>query len=484
MIVRQTIVLFVIIQVSTCVTVYKSSLTSLKTDNISGLHYLKEPNQTTPSKSVSFTVCVRINYKSLLDAHVLFFHNKQAPYNAFLWLPAMYPTTWWGFGNFEKGKRAYSNWILKDPERNDFFTWTTTHWHHVCISYDKNSSVLSLVKDGKVYKNDNSDNLNKVEFPEDFLDSIYVGRCPLGCSDHLGRITDFNLWDYALNVKDMKDWTTCGQFLKGNFISWEESKWNASNMVKEDWSYDKICLPDRLGLVPFSIRRNFTSSKTLCNSIKGTLPWITDSIMEENVQEIIKNETDCESKTWIDLWDNDFEGRFVSAQRGTVRPSVYQNWGLGEPNGDRMENCVVQRDNGWNDLNCDEKVCHVCNVSSIPIFTMRGLCFGSSFDHHYAWTGNRSSTGFYSFKGFSKSTLEWNPMKKEWILSVSDNPDVIATCNQTRSMYPLGTYDWYFFNDTCPRSEQADDDNESARIVQISLTGCTINEFPCRDGTW
>ena len=74
-------------------------------------------------------------------------------------------------------------------------------------------SRFTVVKDG-VVTNQNSvqDGLRDVLIPENLLDLIYVGRCAeeeQSCSVHGGDITDVNLWNRALSLQEMIDWTSC-----------------------------------------------------------------------------------------------------------------------------------------------------------------------------------------------------------------------------------------------------------------------------------
>ena len=75
-------------------------------------------------------------------------------------------------------------------------------------------------------------------------------------------------------------------------------------------------------------------------------------------------------------------------------------WDAGEPNGETIENCVVLRRTGrWNDLDCARSTCAICDMQETPVFEMRGLCYGSSFDAHFGWTGETSQiTELYSFR--------------------------------------------------------------------------------------
>ena len=53
----------------------------------------------------------------------------------------------------------------------------------------------------------------------------------------------------------------------------------------------------------------------------------------------------------------------------------------------------------------------------------------------------------YYFRGFSSSLLSYDPKKSEWKLTKYSNPNIYATCNE--SIYPFGTLNWYFYEDTC-----------------------------------
>ena len=101
----------------------------------------------------------------------------------------------------------------------------------------------------------------------------------------------------------------------------------------------------------------------------------------------------------------------------------------------------------WDDIACREKVCTICKIKSTPLFEMRGLCYGTSFDKHFSWTGEK--TEYYNFQGFSNSIIQWNDDQKEWKLTHYQNKTIYGTCNETYGLYPFGTFNWHFFNDTC-----------------------------------
>ena len=188
-------------------------------------------------------------------------------------------------------------------------------------------------------------------------------------------------------------------------------------------------------------------------------------------------------------------------------------WGTGEPNGDTMENCGILSVwwGGWNDIDCSEKYCAACQIPVTPVFVLRGynifdikllmhcicipnakiinnlivgLCYGSSFDAHYGWTGEYSENSeIYYFRGFSNSLLVYDQLKSEWKLTLYSNPNIYATCNE--STYPFGMLNWYFFNDTCQRVGSEQTVAKNVYRLPINFNGCNSNyEYNCLDGTW
>ena len=51
---------------------------------------------------------------------------------------AAYDMTFFWFGSM--------NWIVKDLQRNSFIIWSTNRWHSICVSFDRKTSHLTLVK--------------------------------------------------------------------------------------------------------------------------------------------------------------------------------------------------------------------------------------------------------------------------------------------------------------------------------------------------
>lgn len=145
-------------------------------------------------------------------------------------------------------------------------------------------------------------------------------------------------------------------------------------MTKVEMSYDDICQPKELGLTTFPKMVNVTTARQLCKSMRGKIPFINNATQEKQILGVNANYTDCLSRVWIDLSDENHEGTFSSMENSSLvlTNSSYSNWALSEPNGDVIENCVTYIGSGWNDIPCDFTACTVCDIDTFPIFAMRG----------------------------------------------------------------------------------------------------------------
>lgn len=62
-----------------------------------------------------------------------------------LWLGAWYPFSFFGFGN-PKRSGSYASFLLKYPNTTEFKVWIPNKWTHLCLSYERKTSFLRVVK--------------------------------------------------------------------------------------------------------------------------------------------------------------------------------------------------------------------------------------------------------------------------------------------------------------------------------------------------
>jgi hypothetical protein len=130
--------------------------------------------------------------------------------------------------------------------------------------------------------------MTEVVLREDFLQHVYIARCnfdfKMTCSGPEGEISDFNIWDRALSLEELEDWTTCKAMTKGNLVNWETAEFDTINMTATQQTTESICVPVRPGNVIFPNRRNFSSVIDLCGKMKSKVSVIKT---EEQQQEMI-----------------------------------------------------------------------------------------------------------------------------------------------------------------------------------------------------
>ena len=117
---------------------------SNKNDNgekmISGLHYKSKVDDIRPVLSNSLTICIRFNitrYGTKTNfAQIL-------KIKTFFGLQAKYPTPFIMLGN---SKDRIKRFLYGPRRRISYPIWKLYIWHHVCFSYSKKSSHISVVQ--------------------------------------------------------------------------------------------------------------------------------------------------------------------------------------------------------------------------------------------------------------------------------------------------------------------------------------------------
>ena len=164
----------------------------------------------------------------------------------------------------------------------------------------------------------------------------------------------------------------------------------------------------------------------------------------------------------------------------------------GQPNGGRSQNCGILNieNNQWNDISCTNPTacCTFCQMPSNLRMTLRGLCASSSLDTFYGLTEEsklQKSAEKFSFRGFSNSLLKWNESYQEWQISIYEDKNIYASCNESKSNhpFPIGVNNWYIFNDTCDDIENDQMVGKNIYKLPLSFVACNPNQYTCEDGT-
>ena len=121
----------------------------------------------------------------------------------------------------------------------------------------------------------NHEELTQLQFPDDLLSHVYIGRCAFdfkgSCTGPEGQLTDFNMWKRALALDEMRDFTTCGEMIKGDLVNWDSSEWDLINMTERETSNEEICISPKPGDILFPERKTIHELRSICKRMKGRL---------------------------------------------------------------------------------------------------------------------------------------------------------------------------------------------------------------------
>ena len=123
----------------TCQTLvtYKSTLPLNATSPFAGIRLLKESIKKDTNFTNGISICVRFNYRQLGSGTFIFAQHKPGT-DLFVQAQSGYYESFFFFGKM--------NWILKDMKTGSFLVWSTNRWHSICVTFDRNTSHITLVK--------------------------------------------------------------------------------------------------------------------------------------------------------------------------------------------------------------------------------------------------------------------------------------------------------------------------------------------------
>ena len=114
---------------------YESTLKINDTNPFAGLKLVKDSIKKDTNFEDGITICLRFYLRKL--GGVVFKHEYPGK-PVFMEAQAIYKQSFFFFGSM--------NWIVKDLQRNSFIIWSTNRWHSICVSFDRKTSHLTLVK--------------------------------------------------------------------------------------------------------------------------------------------------------------------------------------------------------------------------------------------------------------------------------------------------------------------------------------------------
>ena len=351
-----------------------------------------------------------------------------------------------------------------------------------------------------------------------------------------GYMTNIQIYRRLLTNKEMKDITTCNQFIPGDYISWQTTKWTTnrlgknqttkiSKIVHKNVSYSDICKPTKTWTMLFThsthdpsfinVGRPYTPAQWLhntrwCAKLKGTQIVLPNKEDGKNFKRFLDDTFSRSNATRMQcLTENNgvTEGAFQIAHRKDAGPYIYYNEYTGEilqnmsakdwhtpPSPNSLE--INFATSFWlsfcySTLKFQERLvgndeCHTCtgNQALIPWVRIRGLCDKSTFDKRYK-IGDDNIQGIY-FQGERGTNITRKiseNAKVEFVMihtKLTNNHTIEVTRAHTES--PEGTF---LLGKRTLKIEQ-DKECEPTKTnytVDVVFSTCFDHEFTCNDGT-
>ena len=407
------------------------------------------------------------------------------------------------------GTLTYS-WIGIQPYRQYFHTWI-----HTCITINFKTGRYILAEDGnvindKVYSSlvDQGKQLSKTA-------KIATVGCSYrktgsGYQSMHGRITDFQMWNVALEVGTLKDITGCRNVnQRGNFISWETADWTfytpRNFSVKQEWDLKReVCYSQELHFIFLPTPMSFDNELIpLCSKFSAQTVSYSKRKEFDDVHHFLLNgkhffkqecmwsiqEDNYELLSWLGGTDKEVEGAFRDL--GTKQLIDYLPWDVNRPYQDGTEyNCLAAKlrvkfngerippneEISVTDEECGYDFCGMCQISEkVMTVHIRGLCKGTFYDTLYDYV--ISDDGNPMYLGRKYSAIWFNATREAWVWVTRRLEGSIAVSSSPSSTYFLGMNKVNFGNSTDICVEGRDN-----KVLSIKMTTCSDDQFTCNDG--
>lgn len=106
--------------------------------------------------------------------------------------------------------------------------------------------------------------------------------------------------------------------------------------------------------------QTWNDARDSCRADEGDLLSVGNKLEMDFINEISARFVYHRQHLWIGLNDLNEENKFVWSDGTPFNPSVYNNWGPGEPNNFLGEHCVELFNKVWNDNICTKEFGYIC----------------------------------------------------------------------------------------------------------------------------
>ena len=347
--------------------------------------------------------------------------------------------------NLGYGFVEYENRYLMFLTRNQF---QPRQFFHLCVSLNNSEQQTEFKMIWNEYVLVDEVYLAEEAFSTNFTLSpkLYFGSClhfaTWGLPNNMtGTLTDVQVFDQALEVSEMKQYTFNCKLL--NRQGFSNISYLGKNVIKYPVEKSFICGSDSNNfLFPLVIRQrlNYDKARRICDFLGGHM---IHPLIQKNGFEIMKNldlnatndfgMEDCKSVYWVPFVQLEKDVDTTNISRKTYEYKWYKDigninhkisegddvidiepWALNQPNGLHLQRCVGISFNeetyGFYDLDCsNDQECMMCSVPAQEKYTLRGLNPDIDADRDYKLNYYRNTKDLIiSFSGYKQNVIKWD----------------------------------------------------------------------------
>ena len=200
---------------------------------------------------------------------------------------------------------------------------------------------------------------------------------------------------------------------------------------------------------------------------------------------------------WLGITDNQDDQKFLNISTFSYRDVFIdaeivgqelkeQRWGVNQPSGGIVENCVAtSRSGNWSDYLCSKPRCTICVLDFNRQFKLRGFCENTKFETRFkmsVFPGNETGNLYFIGQfGWSLNKIQIRNENNETVgigmgygLYKPGELEPFAVYNDT-DYYPMGYKKWNVNGkwDNCP----------TLTNYTLTFSSCALGEFTCNDGS-
>ncbi|XP_068203016.1 uncharacterized protein [Palaemon carinicauda] len=283
-----------------------------------------------------------------------------------------------------------------------------------------------------------------------------------------GYVSQVNLWDYPLNVGDIKRMAECSSNTRGNVLSSDTTLMETFMIEEETVNIEHFCKP---------VKKHVIIPKLMYPGEAARFCSLVDASMYIPKSQEATDLLALESQQFYDQCGGDSH-RLLSlrgASEDDEQSLINSNWLPGEHNTSHEENCLVLRkyDLNWDTTRCDFRICFPCSRTTDNYLQFRGLCQSTERQTRFMLDGYINSRpyfrGYYSLVIFSSGEKEWT------LIDAHTNTTLAEVSLGSASEYPIGRHSWHVQSPFC--------NYDTGASAILGLSNCTTQQFMCSDGS-